>query len=1457
MGIRGRTGALQRCLLGAALCLLLVLGSAAVALGRDFEHPTCSSQPCGAGDTGQQFAAGSVQRSDTPTDPGYDYAETDDQDAVTPSTNMFDEQWGFFGFPSQHTIDSAKYADGPNATNPMVSGFNASGAWKLERGRPDVTIAILDTGIKWDRGSLRARVHLNKGEMPLPQDGATTCTGYDCNNDGAFNVDDYANDPRVSHTAGPHGSNQIDAEDLIATFSNASAGGKQAGVDDDGNGFVDDIAGWDFFDNDNDPYDASSYFAAGNHGSGRASEAAETGNDGSGGIGVCPHCQLMPIRVWDTFVSDGNTFGMGMVYATDNGAGVIEGADGSTYHSAFAEQASQYAYDHGVVQTYSGDDLNTGNHNYPAAYQHAMLIEGTVPDTMGLGMDAGQQAAAFREGLCTAQEAVTGGCPGTETPVKTYFRSANTDQYGGKSSISMEGSTGSENTGKASGAAALVISAAKDANPSVDLRPDETREILEQTAERVTTGNTAGLGSPDPGANPNAASVDQWTTHFGWGRVDLGKAVSLAASGKIPPEAAIASPDWYAPVTGASVHITGLARARFAAAQQFHWRLEWGVGETPSDAAGSLTPWHTFASGDSPGTSVSGTLDLDQVRSALATYVPAPDTGAPVLPGDVNPATGSNPYKHEFTVRLVVSGQDIPTPGVDRRVLTAVDDPTLRNGYPKRLGTGGEAPIRYADLNGDNVQELIVPTEDGTVHAYEPNGSELAGWPVHTQLERAAQGHGGAPGFGSLEQATPPREPPRGALVADLDGDGIPEIVDTAGTHLYVWEPDGSERPGFPIEVDPLNDASRNFCKPGDESQDPSHHRKCGFLASPAVGRLHGPGQPLDIVAAGLDGHLYAWDPSGNELPGFPVDLVDPNVPANQQMLAESINEPAIGDLDGDGRDDIVAATNETYGANPPSGDDISGLFGQALSDALANAAGGSSRVYAVHSDGTQHQGGPLFANWPIHLNGAIQDTLPLIGPGHNPAIVQIGGDPKVVTSTTGSTTVGLHNADGSLYRDMQQSAYGAASDATDRSGMVNLFESASIGDLTGSGNPDVVKYGLSTTDLANLLLVGQNAPYNHLIGAWDAQSGATLPAFPRITDDFQFLSASGVAKVVSGGTNQVVAGNGLGVLHAYDGATGLDVAGFPKYTGGWLFAPAALSDDGRIADITREGYLFQWDAPNMPRCQTEWPSFRHDDQQTANYDKDGTAPGAPAALHASRSGDAVTLNWDAPGDDGQCGRATKVRIVASDQPITDANSATELLRDDNTRDPGQADSRSFSDSELNGARYAAVLYQDDAGNWGHLADVALPQPPQPVPCVSQIQGDTGNNTLIGTDQSEVIVGFAGNDLLDGRGADDCLYGGSDDDRLHGGAADDRLSGMGGADVLYGEGGSDTIYGRLGPDRLVGGDGRDTFYAGGGEDIVNAKDGRAETVDCGARHDIARVDPSDTTIGCERVVFPP
>ncbi|MEA2124328.1 MAG: hypothetical protein QOI80_1110, partial [Solirubrobacteraceae bacterium] len=261
--------------LAALVCALC----APVAVASDFEHPASS-------DTSQKFTStGHVQRQDTPNDPDYDSAETNQ------TTNVYDERFDLFGFPSKYTELTARYKDGPHALLPMVSGVNAAGAWKIERGRPDTFAAVLDTGIVWGSSGLRTQVHLNRDELPLPQ-GAQA---YDANGDGAFNVDDYANDPRV-------GAAQPTGQDLIHAFSD--------GTDADDNGYVDDIAGWDFFDDDNDPNDASSHFAASGHGSGRTEEAVESGNDDAGELGICPHCTFVPLRIWDTFVSDQNNFAM-------------------------------------------------------------------------------------------------------------------------------------------------------------------------------------------------------------------------------------------------------------------------------------------------------------------------------------------------------------------------------------------------------------------------------------------------------------------------------------------------------------------------------------------------------------------------------------------------------------------------------------------------------------------------------------------------------------------------------------------------------------------------------------------------------------------------------------------------------------------------------------------------------------------------------------------------------------------------------------------------------------------------------------------------------------------------------------------------------------------------------------------------------------------------------------------
>jgi hypothetical protein len=1234
-----------------------------------FENP-CSQE------TAQQFGYGSVQRQDTPNDPSYDQSEPDTQQPPpNRSSNFYDERFDLFGFPSQLTTN-ALYAVGPNAGKPMVAGFNAAGAWKAERGRPDAVVAILDTGIDWSERGLRDQIHINTGELPYPErsDGSS-CGAYDCNGDGVVNVEDYAQDPRVSLSytgrTGPAG--LITGQDLIHAFGNCQidpathltlqcVAGQH--FDNDKNGYANDIAGWNFFDNNNDPTDLSSYFAAHHHGTGRALDAAEQGNDGQGSVGVCPHCQIMPVRIWDTFVSDANTFALGVVYATDNGVKVVEGANGSLYHSAFAEAASQYAYDHGAVQTFSGDDLNTGNHNYPANYGHAMLIQGTVPDTVGLGTRSSQWLEGQK--LCGASGQPA--CIGSNAPVGTFFRGANTTQYGGKSSIAMEGPTGSVNTSKAAGAAALVVSAGLD--HGIALRPDEVRGLLEQTAERALTGNTEGTGVADPAANPTLPPDEQWTPHFGWGRANVGAAVGAVLSGSIPPEAAIGAPDWYAPLTGSSLHVTGLARARFASGGALHWKLMWGAGEAPAS-------WSTVTEGDSSGTVTDfGSIDLAAVRSALASYVVPPDPGGPTLaPGE------PNPFQKQFTVQLEVSGQGIPLTGIDRRVFETFADPTLVPGYPKRMGSGGEAPTRYADLAGNNAQELIVPTEDGTIHAYRPDGSELRGWPVHTQTEQAATGHSGSPALAALGL---PGEPPRGPVIADLAGNGSANVITAAGTHVYAWHGNGKPVAGFPVSSDSA------FCGPALETN--SSHPKCGFLATPAIAHLEGYSKPPDIVEPSLDGHLYAWRANGTPVPGYPVALVDPaQVAAGTQMIAESINDPAIGDLTGAGHDDVVVASNEVYGA-PPSGSDVS------FAGVTASAARGSSgRLYAI--DGASAK---IMPGWPVAMPGIIQNVLPLVGPGQDAAIAKLGGQTTVVASTTGGALEEL-SPSGQVLRTMQQTgpqAFGSASDATDRSAALNLFESASVGDLLGAGTPDIVKYELSLGQAANLLLVGQNFPYNHLIGAFDGTTGATLPAFPTVTDDYQFLSANNVAKLNPElPSNQILAGTGLGLLHAYDGASGLDVPGFPKQTGGWLATPASLSFDGRMAEVTREGYLFQWQT-QAPACQSEWPTFRHDQQDSGNYNHDGTPPNAPANVVLSPLGEGrFRLAFTAPGDNGPCGTPAAYLTRVEGRPV-------EL-----GLGPPAAGGAPFSAevSLPSGARRLSIQARDGAGNIGPAASVAVP----------------------------------------------------------------------------------------------------------------------------------------------------
>src|SRR5262249_27086481 len=186
---------------------------------------------------------------------------------------------------------------------------------------------------------------------------------------GISGVSDGADTPRLpapasqGHPLGDrNGNGKLDAGDLILNFSD--------GVDDDMNGFVDDIAGWDFMKDDNDPYDDTRY----GHGTGEANDSNAQANNGIGSAGVCPLCRFIPTRVGDSFIANANAFAKAVAYATDNGASIIQCALGTINNDKFAQAALDYAYAHGVLAITSMADENARHHNMPATSNHTVPV---------------------------------------------------------------------------------------------------------------------------------------------------------------------------------------------------------------------------------------------------------------------------------------------------------------------------------------------------------------------------------------------------------------------------------------------------------------------------------------------------------------------------------------------------------------------------------------------------------------------------------------------------------------------------------------------------------------------------------------------------------------------------------------------------------------------------------------------------------------------------------------------------------------------------------------------------------------------------------------------------------------------------------------------------------------------------------------------------------------------------
>ncbi|MEO0070030.1 MAG: VCBS repeat-containing protein, partial [candidate division WOR-3 bacterium] len=295
------------------------------------------------------------------------------------------------------------------------------------------------------------------------------------------------------------------------------------------------------------------------------------------------------------------------------------------------------------------------------------------------------------------------------------------------------------------------------------------------------------------------------------------------------------------------------------------------------------------------------------------------------------------------------------------------EDGTLKSGWPFTglvNGNFSDSPT-LADVDGDDTLEIIVGERDwpgGHLHVLRHNGTQQPGaWPC------------------SLDHV-----PALGAAVGDINLDGQKEIVYASYNSLYVFKPNGTILPGWPV-TNPQGGAF-SYQSPaladvdGDdtleiiialhrEGQGTYVFRHDGTILSgwpysfsrwtycpPTVADLY---QDNDLkIICGLSGIvggaaavLYGFDDDGSVLNGFPI--IQPNGDAAEGNIT-------VADIDGDGDMEII------FTSNLMSSDTLGYLF-------------------AVHHDGSPVSGWPLRPYGWTYLNGATvadvdgDDTLDIV----------------------------------------------------------------------------------------------------------------------------------------------------------------------------------------------------------------------------------------------------------------------------------------------------------------------------------------------------------------------------------------------------------------------------------------------------------------------------------------------
>ena len=199
---------------------------------------------------------------------------------------------------------------------------NAEAAWDISKGSSNVVIAVVDNAVRITHHDLAANIWTNEAEIP--------------NN----------------------------------------------GIDDDGDGYTDDIHGWDVADHDNNPnppagFNSSSDWNHGTHVSGIASAVTDNAlGVASLGFG----CKIMAVKCAPDTSTTGNDLPNpydGVYYAVKAHANIINMSFSSSTPSNTDRSMTDFAYNSGLVCVAAAGNDNNNSPRYPAAYRHVIAVGAT------------------------------------------------------------------------------------------------------------------------------------------------------------------------------------------------------------------------------------------------------------------------------------------------------------------------------------------------------------------------------------------------------------------------------------------------------------------------------------------------------------------------------------------------------------------------------------------------------------------------------------------------------------------------------------------------------------------------------------------------------------------------------------------------------------------------------------------------------------------------------------------------------------------------------------------------------------------------------------------------------------------------------------------------------------------------------------------------------------------------